>query len=62
MSLILDFITDSSVGIAMGYGLDGRSLIPGRGKIFLSSSSGDHPASYPMGTGDFFPGDKVTGA
>jgi hypothetical protein len=26
---------DSSVGIAIGYGFDGRGLIPGRGKSFL---------------------------
>jgi hypothetical protein len=28
---------DSSVGIAMGYGLDDPGSIPGRGKIFLFS-------------------------
>jgi hypothetical protein len=28
---------DSSVGIAMGYGLDDRGSIHGRGKIFLPS-------------------------
>jgi hypothetical protein len=28
---------DSSVGIVTGYGLDGRILIPGRGKRFLST-------------------------
>jgi hypothetical protein len=28
---------DSSVGIAMGYGLDGRGLIPGKGKRFFST-------------------------
>jgi hypothetical protein len=27
---------ESSVGIATGYGLDGRGLIPGRGKRFFS--------------------------
>jgi hypothetical protein len=26
---------DSSVGVEMGYGLDSRGSIPGRGKIFL---------------------------
>jgi hypothetical protein len=29
---------DSSVDIAMGYGLKGRCSIPGRGKIFLFST------------------------
>jgi hypothetical protein len=28
---------DSSADIVMGYGLDGRSLIPGRGKGFFST-------------------------
>jgi hypothetical protein len=27
---------DSSVGVATGYGLDGLSWVPGRGKAFLS--------------------------
>jgi len=26
------------------------------------TGSGDHPASYPMGTGGSFPGDKAAGA
>jgi hypothetical protein len=30
---------DSSVGIATGYGLDGPASIPGRGKIFLFSTT-----------------------
>jgi hypothetical protein len=29
---------DGSVGIATGYGLEGRGSIPGRGKRFLSAS------------------------
>lgn len=29
---------DISVAIATGYGLDGRGSIPGKGKIFYSSS------------------------
>jgi hypothetical protein len=29
---------DSSVGIATGYGLDGRGSIPGKGKIFYPTS------------------------
>jgi hypothetical protein len=30
---------DDSVGIATGYGLDARGLIPGRGKVFFSITS-----------------------
>jgi hypothetical protein len=51
---------DSSVGIALGYGLDdrGEGSIPrwggGAGKFSLhhrvQNGSGAHPASYPMGT------------
>jgi hypothetical protein len=46
---------DSSVGIVRGYGLDGRSSIPGRGKDFpvfhsIHTGSGAHLASYPMST------------
>jgi hypothetical protein len=44
---------DSAVGIATGYGLDGRgdrSSSLGRCKIFLLSTS-SRPASCPMGTG-----------
>jgi hypothetical protein len=51
-------IRDSSVGIATGYGLDGRNSNTGRGKVLLSSGSGAHPASYPMGIGDSFSGVK----
>jgi hypothetical protein len=31
-------IRDSSVGIAMGYGMEGRGLITGRGRRFFPSS------------------------
>jgi hypothetical protein len=31
---------DISVGIAMGYGLDGPGSIPGRGTLFFSNSQG----------------------
>jgi hypothetical protein len=37
---------DSSVGIATGYGLDGRGSNPGRGKIFLFSTA-SRPALRP---------------
>jgi hypothetical protein len=31
-------INDSSVDMAMGYGMDGRDSIPGKGKILLFST------------------------
>jgi hypothetical protein len=43
----------------------GRSSSPGRVKNFLrviQTGSGAHPASYPMGTGGFFPGGRTAGA
>jgi hypothetical protein len=47
----------------MGYGLDGRSSIPGKSKRFFVFHSVQtdfeaHPASYPKGTGASFPGVK----
>jgi hypothetical protein len=61
---------DSSVGIAQGYGLDDRGsrvrLSAGAGNFLLhhrvQTSSGAHPASYPMGTRGSFPGGKAAGA
>jgi hypothetical protein len=58
---------DSSVIIATGYGLDGWSSIPGRGKFFTFytasiPSAGTHPASYPVGTKGCFAGSKAAGA
>jgi hypothetical protein len=60
----------SSVGIALGYGLDDRvSRVPfpvGAGNSSLhhrvQNGSGAHPASYPMGTRGSFPGGKAAGA
>jgi hypothetical protein len=60
---------DSSVSIALGYGLDiwgSRVRFPaGAGNFSLhhriQNSSGAHPASYPMGTSGSFPGGKVAG-
>jgi hypothetical protein len=53
----------------MCYGLDDRSSIPGRGNVGIFSfrhriqtDSEAHPASYPMGTGDSYPGTKAAGA
>jgi hypothetical protein len=61
---------DSSVGIAMGYGLDDRGSrvrFPSGARNFslhhrVQNSSGTHPASYPMGTRASFPGGKAAGA
>jgi hypothetical protein len=55
------FVACFSVGIAMGYGLDGRGSSPGRGKSVLTAS-GAHPASHPMSTGGILPGGKAAGA
>jgi hypothetical protein len=58
----------SAVGWATGYGLDDKgSEFESRWKQDLSflhvvqTGSGAHPASYPMGTGGFFPGGKAAG-
>jgi hypothetical protein len=61
---------DSSVGIVLGYGLDNRGsrvrFPAGAGNFSLyhriRNGSGAHPASYAMGTGGSFPGDKAAGA
>jgi hypothetical protein len=38
------------------------SLIPGRGKNFIPPPrSGDHPASFSVGSGGSFPGGKASG-
>jgi hypothetical protein len=59
---------NSSVGIAIRYGLDdlmiGVRFAVGAGNISLhhrvQTGSGAHPASYPTGTGGCFPGGKAT--
>jgi hypothetical protein len=61
---------DSSVGIALGYGLDDRGsrvpFPPGAGNFSLhhrvQNSSGAHPASYPMDTRGSFLGGKAAEA
>lgn len=56
---VLHTATDSSVGVATGYGLDGRDSIPGRKKSLFSSpqSAGRLcPAYNQMYTGGFLPG------
>jgi hypothetical protein len=60
---------DSSVGIALGYGLDDQSSrvrFTAGARNFsvhhrVQNGSGAHPASYPMGTGGSFPGGKAAG-
>jgi hypothetical protein len=61
---------DSSVGIALGHGLDDRGSRvrspAGAGNFSLHHSvqngTGAHHASYPMGTAGSFPGGKAAGA
>jgi hypothetical protein len=61
---------DSSIGIALGYGLDDRDSrvrFPAEAGNFshhhrVQNGSGAHPASYPMGTRGSFAGGKVAGA
>jgi hypothetical protein len=64
------FSRDSSVGTALGYGLDDRGsrvrFPAGAGYLSLhhrvQNGSGVHPASYSMGTRGSFPGGKAAGA
>jgi hypothetical protein len=61
---------DSSVGIALGYGLDDRGFrvgYPAGAKNFslhhrVQNGSGAHSASYPVGTGSSLPTGKAAGA
>jgi hypothetical protein len=61
---------DSSVGTALGYGLDKRGsrvrFLEGAGNFSLhhrvQTSSEAHQTSYPMGTRVFFPGGIAAGA
>jgi hypothetical protein len=61
---------DSSVGMALGYGVDDRGsrvrFPAGSGNFSLlhrvQNGSGAHPTSYPMGTRGSFPGGKAAGA
>jgi hypothetical protein len=61
---------DTSVGIALGYGLDDRGsrvrFPAGTGNFSLyhrlQNGSGAHPVSYPMGTRVSFSGGKAAGA
>jgi hypothetical protein len=58
----------SAVGIATAFKLDERGvgvrvLVGSEFSLLhiVQTGSGAHPASYPMGTGDSFPGGKATG-
>jgi hypothetical protein len=70
MSLSCNKSRDSSVGIALGYGLDDRCskvrFLPGAGNFSLhhrvQNGSGTHPACYPMGTRGSFPLGKAAEA
>jgi hypothetical protein len=58
---------DSSVGIATSLKLDDLDSIPGKVTDFsvihnVQNGSGNHPASYPMGTWGSVSGDKAAGA
>jgi hypothetical protein len=66
----INFVSELSrqlIGIALGYGTDGRGFrVPsGAGKFSLhhrvQSDFGVHPASYPVGTRGSFPGMKRPG-
>jgi hypothetical protein len=60
---------DSSVSIALGYGLEDRGSrvrFPARAGSFslphrVQNGSGAYPTSYPMGTRGSFPGGKTAG-
>jgi hypothetical protein len=68
--LIKNKSRDSSVGIALGYGLDDRGsrvrFPAGAGNFSLhhrvQNDSGAHPASYPMDNRGSFPGGKAAEA
>jgi hypothetical protein len=61
---------DSSVGTALGYGLDDRGsrvrFLAGAGNFSLhhrvQTGSVAHPTSYPMGNRGSYPGSKAAGA
>jgi hypothetical protein len=70
MMMILPIMSrDSSVGIALGYGLDNGGSgfrFPAEAGSFslnprIQNGSGAHPACYPMGTRSSFPGGKAAG-
>jgi hypothetical protein len=66
--MLSSLVRDSSVGIALGYGLDYRGsrvrFPAGAGNFSLhrrvQNGSGAHPAYYLMGARGSFPGGKVS--
>jgi hypothetical protein len=64
----IDVSQGSLISIVTGHGLDGWGLIPGRGKRFFflqhrfQTGCGIYPASFSMGTRDYFPRGKVAEA
>jgi hypothetical protein len=67
--VLWELLANSSVGTALGYGLDDRGsrfrFPAGAGNFSLHHrvqiGSRAHPASYPVGTRGFFPGVKRPG-
>jgi hypothetical protein len=58
------FFNSQLSGKVLGYGLDDGGFDSRQGLSFflhhcIQTSSGAHPASYPMGTRGFFPGGKA---
>jgi hypothetical protein len=53
---------DSSIGIALGYGLDDRGSRVRFPAVARNFSLGAHSASYAMGTRGSFPGGKAAEA
>jgi hypothetical protein len=70
LTMVYPKSSDSSVGIALGYGLDDRGsrvrFPAGAGNFSVhqrvQNGSRAHPASYPMGTRGCFPGGKAAEA
>jgi hypothetical protein len=70
MMMMMIMSRHSSVGIAIGYGLDDRMIgdrFPAGAENFslrhrVQTGSGAHPASYLMGTAGYFPGVLAAGA
>jgi hypothetical protein len=68
--LMMLSVRDSSVGIALGYGLDDRGsrvrfpAEPGNFSLHhrVQNGPGAHPAFYPVGTRGSFPGGKAAWA
>jgi hypothetical protein len=67
VTVYLSYLRDSSVGIALGYGLDDRGsrvrfpAVAGNFSLHhrIQNGSGANPASYKMGTVGSFPGGKA---